>query len=67
VAVLLRRPVPPQAGGLPDAEARLATPELVLRGVVGPQAERVDVEPARRSGSCDGMATKSTELIIAAA
>ena len=33
--------------GHPDREARVAGPELALRVLVGPQAERLDVEPPR--------------------
>ena len=38
---------PPHPGRLPDREARVADPELVLALLVRAQAERVDVERAR--------------------
>ena len=46
MGVLLRRELHAEPLGLPDAEARVAGPDLGLRVVVGSQAERVDVEAA---------------------
>ena len=46
VAVLLGRERPAHAVRIPDAEAGLADPELVLGLRVGAQAERVHVEGA---------------------
>src|SRR3954447_4296655 len=57
VAVLLRLELPAQPGRLPDAEARLADPELVIGLVVRAQPKRVDVERSRAiavgRGDCD--------------
>ena len=56
VAVLLRRELPAHLVRLPDPEARVADPELVVGLRVLAQPERVDVERARalRVGRGDG-------------
>ena len=64
MGVLLRRELDAELLGLPDAEARVAGPDLGLRVVVGSQAQRVDVEAAERAVSVDGIPTKSTLLIM---
>ena len=50
VRVFLRRELHPLLRRLPDAEAGLPRPDLVLAPLVGPQAERLDVEAPRALG-----------------
>jgi hypothetical protein len=50
VGVLLRRELHPVAGRLPDAEARVADPDVEAGVIVGPQPECVEIERARALG-----------------